>query len=76
MTSIFEPQTFGEILQNYRKQHHMTQQVLAEKLGVRMNTLKNWEDGTSDPSVKSMIKIADEMHVPLVQIYKLIKTTS
>ena len=54
----------------------MTQQIFAEKLDVRMNTLKNWEDGTSDPSVKSMIKIADEMHVPLAQIYKLIKNES
>ena len=76
MTSIFEPPTFGEILKHYRKQHHMTQQIFAEKLDVRMNTLKNWEDGTSDPSVKSMIKIADEMHVPLAQIYKLIKNES
>ena len=73
--TIFDSPTLGDVLQDYRKKKHLTRQVLSERLGVSINTLKNWEDGSSEPSVKSMIRIADEMKVPLAYIYKLKRYT-
>ena len=71
--TIFDSITFGDFLLVYRKKHHLTRQVLAARLSVRMTTLQNWENGICSPSLKSMVKISEEMKVPLAVIYKLKK---
>ena len=73
--TIFDSLSFGDFLQDYRKKHHLTQQVLAARLNVTMRTVKKWEEGTSVPSVKSMVRIADEMKVPLAEIYRFVQAT-
>lgn len=48
---------FGEKLSFLRKQRDMTQQELAERLGVSRQAVSRWERMTSDPSTENLICI-------------------
>lgn len=48
---------FGEKLSFLRKQQDMTQQELAERLGVSRQAVSRWERMTSDPSTENLICI-------------------
>jgi DNA-binding XRE family transcriptional regulator len=37
---------YSEIIRAYRKKHRLTQEQLADKLGIRFATLSSWERGT------------------------------
>ena len=45
--TVFDSHTFDGFMKDYRKKHHLTQQVFATRLNVRMNALQYWESGTS-----------------------------
>lgn len=53
---------FGERLKNYRKAKHMTQQELAERLGVSDKSVSRWENG-SYPDVALLGPLAKELGV-------------
>ena len=71
MTTIFDKPTIGDLILTYRKKHHLRREILAERLGVRPETVHNWETGVSKPSIKALIRIADEMNVPLGTLYAI-----
>lgn len=50
---------FGENIQFYRKQNHMTQEQLAEKLEVSRQTISKWESGTSYPEMEKLLQLCD-----------------
>lgn len=47
----------GERLQDIRKDHGDTQQVLADKLHVSLYSIRCWEQGKSDPSHDLLVAI-------------------
>ncbi len=47
--------TFGELLKSLRKRRRMTQQQLADRLGVHRSTLFRWEQGDYLPESKTMV---------------------
>lgn len=49
----FDP--FGTILKTFRLSKHLTQQQLADKLGVRRNTIGGWERGECLPGAKATV---------------------
>ena len=49
------PTTFGDLLQTLRKQRHVNQQTLADKLGIHINTISKWERGICLPNSKGMV---------------------
>lgn len=52
----------SEIAKNllfYRKQAHMTQRELAEKLGVKHNAVSSWESGTNSIDVEILFRVCD-----------------
>lgn len=51
--------TFGELLAELRKDHHMTQKDLAEVFHVSVGTISNYENGAHLPDVERLVCIAD-----------------
>ena len=49
---------FHSNLVQLRKLHHLSQEELAEKVGVSRQTLSKWETGASDPSTSNLIALA------------------
>lgn len=65
---------YYEKLKLLRKQHHLTQQELAEKLSVVRLTITDWERGKKEPSIQTLIKIANIFNCDVAEFFKS-KTT-
>ncbi|MBQ3501128.1 MAG: helix-turn-helix transcriptional regulator [Oscillospiraceae bacterium] len=50
--------TLGETLKELRTERNMTQEFVAESLGVSRQAVSKWENGTSEPSTTNLIAIA------------------
>lgn len=51
-------QSLGEVLKQHREECKMTQEFVAESIGVSRQAVSKWENGTSDPSTSNLIAIA------------------
>ena len=50
--------TLGEAIKEHRTRCKMTQEFVAETLGVSRQAVSKWESGTSDPSTSNLIALA------------------
>ena len=50
--------TLGETLKELRTERNMTQEFVAESLGVSRQAVSKWENGTSEPSTSNLVAIA------------------
>ena len=50
--------SLAEVLKEQRLKNHMTQEFVAEKLGVSRQAVSKWENGSSDPSTSNLIALA------------------
>lgn len=50
--------SLGETIREYRTARQMTQEFVAESLGVSRQAVSKWESGTSDPSTANLIALA------------------
>ncbi len=50
--------TLGETIKSHRIRCQMTQEFVAETLGVSRQAVSKWETGTSDPSTSNLIALA------------------
>lgn len=50
--------TLGENIKEYRIQCKMTQEFVAERLGVSRQAVSKWESGISDPSTSNLFALA------------------
>ncbi|MEG2603605.1 MAG: helix-turn-helix transcriptional regulator [Clostridia bacterium] len=48
----------GEVLKQHREECKMTQEFVAESIGVSRQAVSKWENGTSDPSTSNLIALA------------------
>ena len=55
----------GKNLQKLRKQKNLTQEALAEQVGVARQTIAKWETGESVPDLEMAAKLASVMEVSL-----------
>lgn len=55
----------GYALREYRVRHNMTQQELAEQLGVSTNTIHLWETKVCKPSMGSLLLLSDLLEISL-----------
>ena len=46
---------FGELVKTFRKRQHLTQQQLAQRLSVHVNTVSSWELGTYLPATRGLV---------------------
>ena len=50
--------SLGEALKEHRTRCMMTQEFVAEQLGVSRQAVSKWENGTSDPSTSNLLALA------------------
>ena len=50
--------SLGEILKEHRVRCKMTQEFVAESLGVSRQAVSKWETGTADPSTSNLLALA------------------
>ena len=50
--------SLGEVLRQKREENKMTQEFVAETIGVSRQAVSKWENGTSDPSTSNLIALA------------------
>lgn len=58
----------GIKIKEYRKKRALTQSQLAEILGVRQNTICQWEKGKREPSIKMCKNLASVFDVTLDEL--------
>ena len=56
---------FSERLKNLRKQAHLTQVDVAEKLGISQPACASWERGIKKPTQENLVKIAQILNVSI-----------
>ncbi len=52
-------ETFQEKLKEMRKIYSLTQRQVAEKLGISQPSYIRYENGTSEPTLENLVKLAD-----------------
>ena len=50
--------SLGKVLKDHRIRCQMTQEFVAEHLGVSRQAVSKWENGTSDPSTSNLLALA------------------
>ena len=59
---------FGSYLKKLRAQAGLSQDKLAEKMGVSKNTIQNWESGKTNIKIKNITKLSRILNVPESEI--------
>jgi len=65
--------SLGCALKEHRTECKMTQEFVAETLGVSRQAVSKWENGTSDPSTSNLIAIAKLFDISAEELIKEIK---
>ena len=55
----------GKFIAECRKQRKMTQNALAEKLGVTEKSISNWENGRNVPDLSLFKPLCNELHITI-----------
>ena len=63
-----------DLLREYRIKNNMTQEFVAQALGISRQAVSKWEKGTSEPSTSNLLAIAKLYGVPPQEILSQIKT--
>ena len=59
------PMNFNTRLSQLRKERDLTQQELADMVGMHVNQIKKYEAGTAQPTLKALISLVKALHVSL-----------
>jgi len=62
--------SLGEALKVHRTRCKMTQEFVAETLGVSRQAVSKWENGTSDPSTSNLIALAKLFGISAEELLK------
>ncbi len=60
--------TIGENIRNFRKKHDLTQEALAERLGVTYQSISRWENGTTYPDLELLPAISETLSVTVDEL--------
>ena len=58
----------GKFMSQLRKEKNMTQQVLADKIGVSFKTISKWENGRGMPELSLLKPLSDELGVSINEL--------
>ena len=62
---VFKAAEFGEQLREARQENRLTQDDLAEKLGVTISCISHYESGRRTPNVSMMVTLSEFLKVSL-----------
>ena len=62
--------TLGEALKKHRMERNMTQEFVAEALGVSRQAVSKWETGTADPSTSNLLALAKLFGIPAEELLR------
>ena len=65
--------SLGEVLKHHREECKMTQEFVAESIGVSRQAVSKWENGTSDPSTSNLLALAKLYGVSVEEILSKVK---
>ena len=65
--------TLGETIKEYRTKCKMTQEFVAESLGVSRQAVSKWESGSSDPSTSNLIALTKLFNVSVEELLQNVK---
>ena len=60
--------TLAETLKDHRTRCKMTQEIVAESIGVSRQAVSKWETGDSDPTMSNLVLLAKLYGVPLEEL--------
>ena len=55
----------GSVIKKYRKEIDLTQEEMANRLGVSTPAVNKWENGNSNPDIELLAPIARLLHISL-----------
>ena len=62
--------SLGEILKKHRTECKMTQEFVAETIGVSRQAVSKWENGTSEPNTSNLMALARLYGIPAEDLLK------
>jgi transcriptional regulator with XRE-family HTH domain len=60
-------------LRDLRRRRFMTQKDLAEKVGVAYQTIQTWENGTAQPRLRHIPRLAEVLGVPAEELLEALE---
>ena len=60
--------TLEEKIKHYRKQAGLSQEKMAEKIGVSRQAITKWENGTGTPDIANLMAIADLFQISVDEL--------
>lgn len=60
--------SFGKRIQYYRKQNHLTQEQLAEKLMVSRQAVSKWESDVNEPDIKTLVTLSEIFNITIDEL--------
>ena len=65
--------SLGEVIRDQRTRCGMTQEFVAEQLGVSRQAVSKWESGASDPSTSNLLALAKLFDVPADEMLRSVE---
>ena len=66
--------SLGEVLKEQRTRCGMTQEFVAESLGVSRQAVSKWENGTADPATSNLLKLAKLYGITPEELIRAVRT--
>ena len=66
--------SLGEVLKDHRMRCGMTQEFVAEAMGVSRQAVSKWENGTADPSTSNLLKLAKLYGIAPEDLIRAVRT--
>lgn len=65
--------SLGQVLKQHREDCKMTQEFVAEAIGVSRQAVSKWENGTSDPSTSNLVALAKLFQISAEELLREIQ---
>ena len=65
--------SLGEVIKEHRTRCKMTQEFVAESLGVSRQAVSKWESGTTDPSTSNLLALAKLFDISVEELLRNVR---